>query len=114
MHPRVNGFADRHVIQHFPPQSIGRPCAAFGNAADLQIDAPDKLFDAEAAIETALGQSLEQRADRPPERAQTLLSGDLSDAGDRIAHRLRAVVIAVQPREQAALVQATFLGKVAG
>src|SRR5205823_10329938 len=86
--------------------------AAFDDAADLQVDACCELLDVVAALETALGERLDQGTDRPPEGTQTVLRGDAFDARDRIAHCLRAVVVTAQPVEKPALKRAALLGKV--
>ncbi len=109
LHLRTDRRADRDEIEHFATQAVGDLGAAFGHAADLQIDARGKLLDAEAAVETTFDQALEHRADGPPECAQAALRRDVLDAGDRVAHGGGATFVAAQPREQSALVQPALL-----
>ena len=98
LHLRPDRRADRHEVEHFAAQPVGDLRAAFGHAADLQVDARGELLHAEAGIEAALDQRLRSmRADRPPERAQAALRRDVLDAGDRVAHRRRR-----PPRRRAA------------
>jgi len=109
LHLRRHRRADSHEIQHLAPQPVGDLAAAFSDAADLEVDARTQLLDAEAPIQAAFDDALEQRSHRPPERAQAALRRAVLDPGDGVAHDCRAGVLAAQPREHAALVQATLL-----
>ncbi len=101
---RAHRCADRDVVEHFAPQPIGHLRAAFGDATDLQVDARCELLDAEAGFDAVFGHRFQQRTDGPPERPEARLRGRVLDAGDRVAHRLRAFLVAAKPGEQAALV----------
>ncbi len=109
---RPHRRADRHVVEHLAAQPVGRLRAALDDAADLQVDAGGELLDAEAGVEPVPVDRLQQRADAPPERPQAALRRRVLDAGDRLAHRPRALGVAPQPREQAALVGAALLHQV--
>ena len=101
--------ADGDVVQHLAPHPVRDLGAAFDDAADLQVDARSELLDAEAPLDTLLGERLEEAAHAPPERAQAAGGGQIGDAGHGVAHLARARLVATEPREQAVLVGATLL-----
>ena len=112
LHLRRHRRADRHVVQNFATEAVGDLGAAFDDTPDLQVDPRGELLDAETGLEAVLGQRLEQRPDRPPERPQPLRRRRVLDTGDRVAHRARAVLVAAQPGKQAALERTALLDEV--
>ena len=106
---RPDRRADRDVVKNLAAQSIRDFGAAFGHAANLEIDARRELLQAKARLETAADDRLEQRVGRPPECAQVRLRRRVGNRGDRVAHRLAAFFLPAQPRQQTALVHPALL-----
>ena len=99
------GGGDRHVVEHVAHQALGDDGRAFHEAAHLAVDAAAQPLGGGVAGDGLLAESLEEGGDREPERPRGGNGLQALDAGDGLAHLLRAggVVAVAEPLEQAAL-----------
>ena len=108
-HDRRHRRAHGDVIEHLAPQSRGNLRRALDDASDLKVEPRGKLLCAEARFQSARDDGVEERADGPPEHPCRFLCADALHPRGRVAHLARAVAIAAQEREEAALVDPALL-----